>query len=659
MALLLETTLGDLVIDLDVEGSPKLCENVLALAEARYYTQTLIYNIQVNRFCQLGDPHGDGTGGACWQGIMDGNDVTQSKKRFLKSQGRRLTASECQERGRVVATEMKGIPDTIGSQFLITLAEGPGMALDGYSVVEDNNNKNEAHDTFLSLGRVTEDDDNVLQKLSALYCDAEGRPYVDVRIKRALVVHNPFRQDDDDDQSTAAELRKLMIRRGVQFDDQDRVTASPDYERPPEERVKPNIAADQVHLVDDDDDEALHRLQQQQAQESEQHDAKSRAVVLEMLGDLPDADITAPDNVLFVCKLNPVTEDDDLELIFSRFDQKVKAEIIRDFDTGASLQYAFIEFTHRRQAEEAYFKMNNALVDDRRIKVDFSQSVAKIWDRFNQKLRPTALQHGDFNSGGGGRGGGGRGGGRHHDNGGRGGRGGRGRGRGRGGFDQHHRGGGRQQDRRNSNNNYQGQRHRDHHPLPPPRRDSSGSARAREGRHGHHDNNNNSRGRRPSVDEFGRARGPTNNGRSSVSPPPQERRHSHGSHHHHHHRRRSPSRSVSESPRRRDSSSRRSRSPSYDRKSRKHHKSSSRKHHHKKKKSKKHDRRHHSSSRRYDSGSEEDSDSKHRSSSKRSRHDSDDEDDRKRRHDSDDSRKRKHSKHHHKHHKRRKRSRSR
>ena len=33
---------------------------------------------------------------------------------------------------------------------------------------------------------------------------------------------------------------------------------------------------------------------------------KSRAVVLEMLGDLPSADITAPENVLFVCKLNPV-----------------------------------------------------------------------------------------------------------------------------------------------------------------------------------------------------------------------------------------------------------------------------------------------------------------------------------------------------------------
>lgn len=46
------------------------------------------------------------------------------------------------------------------------------------------------------------------------------------------------------------------------------------------------------------------------------------------LEDLPDADIRPPDNVLFVCKLNPVTTDEDLELIFSRFGPCI-AEIIR------------------------------------------------------------------------------------------------------------------------------------------------------------------------------------------------------------------------------------------------------------------------------------------------------------------------------------------
>ncbi|RVW24694.1 Peptidyl-prolyl cis-trans isomerase CYP59 [Vitis vinifera] len=107
-------------------------------------------------------------------------------------------------------------------------------------------------------------------------------------------------------------------------------------------------------------------------------EAHSRAVVLESIGDIPDAEIKPPDNVLFVCKLNPVTEvsassliiafigmpsmaialkillpsiliskirceDEDLHTIFSRFGTVISAEIIRDFKTGDSLCYAFIE----------------------------------------------------------------------------------------------------------------------------------------------------------------------------------------------------------------------------------------------------------------------------------------------------------------------------
>ena len=48
-------------------------------------------------------------------------------------------------------------------------------------------------------------------------------------------------------------------------------------------------------------------------------EAKAQATILEMVGDLPEADCAPPENVLFVCKLNPVTSDDDLEIIFSRF----------------------------------------------------------------------------------------------------------------------------------------------------------------------------------------------------------------------------------------------------------------------------------------------------------------------------------------------------
>jgi peptidyl-prolyl cis-trans isomerase-like 4 len=38
-----------------------------------------------------------------------------------------------------------------------------------------------------------------------------------------------------------------------------------------------------------------------------------------MIGDLPEADAKPPSNMLFVCKLNPVTTEEDLEIIFSRW----------------------------------------------------------------------------------------------------------------------------------------------------------------------------------------------------------------------------------------------------------------------------------------------------------------------------------------------------
>ena len=39
---------------------------------------------------------------------------------------------------------------------------------------------------------------------------------------------------------------------------------------------------------------------------------------------------------------------------------------------------------------EAYKKMNNVLIDDSRIRVDFSQSVAKIWSRYTMQYKGSA-----------------------------------------------------------------------------------------------------------------------------------------------------------------------------------------------------------------------------------------------------------------------------
>ena len=112
----------------------------------------------------------------------------------------------------MIAMEMGRVPDTIGSQFLITLggkAGGDGGGVDLLPGIgggdDDGGGGNRAG--YLSLGRVVEDPSNVLSKLNRSYCDDDGRPYADVRVIRALVVRDPY--DDPDG------MDDLLARRGV------------------------------------------------------------------------------------------------------------------------------------------------------------------------------------------------------------------------------------------------------------------------------------------------------------------------------------------------------------------------------------------------------------------------------------------------------------
>ena len=446
--------------------------------------------VQRITYCTFGCPYGDGTGGACIFGYLDSHDqaqqqqqqqqqmcsntaAEQSKYRFLK------TPKPCDDDttfvwkpGMVVAMELNGIPHTIGSQVSIVLKVESSK----------NNNTDETTATLLSnqqpsallpqcvVGTIVEDESNVLDKIATTYLDLETdqqqqqqqqtikgnyqgrRPLADIRIQRALIVDDPYPDPKGmtvDFLQTCCQL-ELERREQLRKDDNNnndetvcnnlsqmyRVVSSPSPERPPLERVPVRISASELdeEFENDDDDDNVHdpekkRRQVEREQEIERKQDYGRAVVLEMLGDLPSADIQTPENVLFLCKLNPITVAEDLELIFSRFDPNVRVDVICDTKTGQSLQYAFATFSNNQQAVEAYLKMNNALIDDRRIKVDFSQSVATIWDKYNQRMKQPkhssqAIDMPHYRPDGGGRGSG-RGGGRGFGPG----RGGRGRGR--------------------------------------------------------------------------------------------------------------------------------------------------------------------------------------------------------------------------------------
>ncbi|KAL8848320.1 MAG: hypothetical protein Q9198_011197, partial [Flavoplaca austrocitrina] len=65
--------------------------------------------------------------------------------------------------------------------------------------------------------------------------------------------------------------------------------------------IKEDEDASQVDL----DEAAQEELSEKRRRERE---ARAQALTLEIIGDLPYAEVKPPENVLFVCKLNPVTE---------------------------------------------------------------------------------------------------------------------------------------------------------------------------------------------------------------------------------------------------------------------------------------------------------------------------------------------------------------
>ncbi|XP_039603501.1 peptidyl-prolyl cis-trans isomerase-like 4 [Polypterus senegalus] len=322
MAVLLETTLGDIVIDLYTDERPRASLNFLKLCKIKYYNYCLIHKVQRDFVIQTGDPTGTGRGGDSVFVKLYGDQA-----RFFDAE--KVPRIKHKKRGTV--SMVNNGSDEHGSQFLITTGENLDYL-------------NGVHTVF---GEVTEGMD-VLAKINEVFVDKDFIPYQDIRVNHTVILDDPF--DDPV---------------GLQIPDR-----SPEPTK--EQLDSGRIGADED--IDTDKGKTTEELDEL----VKDKEAKTQAILLEMIGDIPDADIKPPENVLFVCKLNPVTTDEDLEVIFSRFGEIKSCEIIRDWKTGESLCYAFIEFEKAEDCEKAYFKMDNVLIDDRRIHVDFSQSVAKI-----------------------------------------------------------------------------------------------------------------------------------------------------------------------------------------------------------------------------------------------------------------------------------------
>ncbi|OSX70326.1 hypothetical protein BU14_0785s0003 [Porphyra umbilicalis] len=314
MSVLIETSLGDLVIDVDTVHAPVTAANFLALCHLKYYNNCTFHRVERDFIAQTGDPTRTGTGGSSVYGLCAppaaggaaaaagaaAATAAPPPPRFFADE---FHPSLKHSRRGVVAMAPAGGPHTNGSQFYIQLAAGPLPYLDGVNPV---------------FGFV-----------------AEGAAVLDA-LNDAVV-----------DAGTLKPLRRIRVHHTIVGLDSD---------------------MDEAALVAGAADGTAAAARQ----------ARSRAVVLELVGDMPSADAAPPEDVLFVCKLNPLTRGADLALIFARFGP-CTAQVIRDGATGASLGYAFVEFESVASCEAAYRKMDGVLIDDRRVKVDFSQSVARLW----------------------------------------------------------------------------------------------------------------------------------------------------------------------------------------------------------------------------------------------------------------------------------------
>ncbi|KAG0606259.1 hypothetical protein M758_9G126200 [Ceratodon purpureus] len=330
MAVMLKTSVGELVIDLFTDQCPLATKNFLKLCKIKYYNNCLFHSVQKDFIVQTGDPTGTGKGGDSIYKLLYGDQA-----RFFDDE---IHPTLKHDKVGIVAMASAG-ENVNASQFYITTR----AELDYLD---------EKHTVF---GEIAEGLDT-LTRINETFVDENFRPYKNIRIKHAIIIDDPF-----DDPAGLAELIP---------------DKSPEL-KPPAEGEEVRLEDDWVAMDETMDPEEIEKSLRKK-------EAQSRAVVLEMIGDLPEADMKPPENVLFVCKLNPVTEDGDLELIFGRFGKVKSADIIRDFKTGDSLCYAFIEFETPESCEAAYFKMDNVLIDDRRIHVDFSQSVSHLWNRYRK-----------------------------------------------------------------------------------------------------------------------------------------------------------------------------------------------------------------------------------------------------------------------------------
>lgn len=152
----LETTMGEIVIELYWKHAPNTCRNFAELCRRGYYNGTKFHRIIRDFMIQGGDPTGTGKGGQSIYGREFDDEIHE----------------ELKHTGAGILSMANSGPNTNGSQFFITLA--PAQWLDGKHAIFGR--------VYTGMG--------VVKRIGLVETDKSDRPVDDIEIVQSSVSMN-------------------------------------------------------------------------------------------------------------------------------------------------------------------------------------------------------------------------------------------------------------------------------------------------------------------------------------------------------------------------------------------------------------------------------------------------------------------------------------
>lgn len=327
MSVLLETTEGNIVIDLFIDQQPLACYNFLKLCKLNYYFFTPFYNLHKDLIVSSGDPD--------YPENIDGNAVNNFGDVRVND-----TAVKQNKYLPIPSTQDEYVDNSIGLVSFVTKKDtnGKGLVIGSqFTISLTANTDNLKSFSQVYFGKVVEGF-QVLEKINlSVVENLETRRLLkDIRITHTHNIYDPF-----PDPSFMYKKKSTELPSDTQI--------------------------------------ANMRIPDLVSEETLEDRSTYLALALELMNDLPHYQIKPSPRTLFVAKLNPITTSESVSIIFNRFGKVINCNVVEDHKTNKSLCYGFVEFEDKQLANRAYIKLKDGcIIDGRNVVIDFSQSVRNM-----------------------------------------------------------------------------------------------------------------------------------------------------------------------------------------------------------------------------------------------------------------------------------------